>query len=322
MQDDANPNPDHLLPEDHEPDEQELDRFLAEQDPAFAAQMKDLSQDKNLKVEEIVIDDATQELFEETQNWQNSTGLKKISYRFFRFLPQVSLALKKSKARVAVKMVAFSIILRNEANDLAVSLWRNSRKYAKEGLSATQQTVGGGLKSFKKLSAKRKVMLFLTFVLVGAAIYGVKFALSGRLLPGERELFIANFEEAGGEVFEFDPSDRQELFYDNVRSAPNLLLIPKMIINIKASANSGPNPMIAVEFFAEGMSPEAILELKAREPFFRDRMQRRIEDYSFDLLESSSGKISLTQELLKDLNRNLSQGQLRGLRIKTLVLKP
>jgi len=322
MQDDAAPNPDELLPEDHEPDEAELDRFLDEQDPEFAERMKVLSADRNLKVEDIVVDDATQELFEETQRWENSKGLQKFVYRFLRFLPRLSLALRKLIHRVSVKTVAFAILSRNHLHDWGLGFWKASRKGAATGAHNLKEGISSNWGKFAKLSLKRKLMLFVTMVFVGAAIYGVNFALSGRLLPGESELFISNFGDEGAEVIEYDPSVRQEMFYDNVRSSPNLLLITKMVVNIRPSANSGENPMIAVEFFAEGMSPESILELKGREAFFRDRMQRRISEYSFDVLDSPPGKRDMAAELLKDLNRNLSHGQLRGLRIKTIVLKP
>lgn len=322
MQDETAPNPDELLPEDREPDEAELDRFISEQDPEFAERMQSLSADKNLKAEDIVVDNATQELHDETQRWENSKGLWKLIYKVFRFTPKLSLALKKTYANLAVKIVAFSIASRNNLHDWGLSFWKGSRKAVTTGALGLVESIGSNFKKFGKLRLKIKFLLFGTIIFVAAAIYGVKFALSGRLLPGEQELFIANFADEGAEVFEYDTTDRQELFYDNVRSAPNLLLLTKMVVNIKPSSNSGENPMLAVEFFAEGMSPEPILEIKAREAFYRDRLQRKMEEYTFDVLDTPPGKQAMMADLLKDLNSNLSQGQLRGLRIKTIVLKP
>lgn len=322
MQDEPNSKPDELLPTDHEPDEAELDLFLSEQDPEFAARMKELSADKSLKVEEIVDGDIAEELRAEMALWENGKPWKKFLYRNLRFLPKVSLLTKKFKAKAAVKIIAWAIASRNVAHDLGLSLWKNTRKGSVAAVIGLKDVLLGRINSFTGLSTKRKLLLFLTIALVAGTIYGLRYTFSGRLLPGESDLFIANFAEQGGEVFEYDTVEKQELFYDNVRSAPNLLLITKMVVNIRASSNSGENPMLAVEFFAEGMSPESILEFKSREAFFRDRMQRKIEEYTFDVLETPPGKQAMTADLLKDLNRNLSQGQLRGLRLKTIVLKP
>lgn len=322
MQDETNPNPDELLPEDHEPDEAELDRFIDEQDPEFAARMKDLAADRNLKAAEVPEEDVAAELRHEIASWEHGKPVWKFLYRNLRFLPRLTLAFRKFRACLAVRVVAFAIASRNRAHDLGLELWRGTRRTAGRAASAVKEGVTGTLKGFGAMSLRRKLLLAATLAVIGAALYGVYFAFSGRLLPGQKELFIANFADEGAPVFDYDPAEKQELFYDNVRSAPNLLLITKMVVNIRPSASSGENPMLAVEFFAEGMSPEPILELKAREAFFRDRMQRRIEEYSFDVLDTPPGKQALAADLLKDLNRNLSQGQLRGLRIKTIVLKP
>lgn len=322
MQDEANPNPDELLPEDHEPDEAEIDRFLDEQDPEFAARMKDLAADKNLKLAEVPEEDVAEELRHEIAKWEHGKPVWKFIYRNLTFLPGWVLGLRKLRAKLAAKAVALAIASRNRAHDLALGLWKGTRKGVVQTASSLKEGVGGGLKSFGAMSLKRKLLLVSTLAVIAGAGYGVYFAFTGRLLPGQKELFIANFADEGAPVFEYDPAEKPELFFDNVRSTPNLLLITKMVVNIRPSSNSGENPMLAVEFFAEGMSPESILELKSREAFFRDRMQRKIEEYSFDVLDTPPGKQGMAADLLKDLNRNLSQGQLRGLRIKTIVLKP
>lgn len=313
---------DHLLPEDREPDEGELDQFLAEADPQFAKDMALLGKDKNLKVEDILIDDATQELFEETELWRQAKGTSKILFKVFPAMPRLSLRLKKFRHAVAVKAVALAIGAKNRAHDAVVGFFKWSKVRAKDMGKAIQVKAGESKAQLRRTSGKRKALFLVTFIFVGALLAAGYYVLQGKLIPKDKDLFIANFADLGAEITVYDPVDRQELFYDNVRSTPNLFLIPKMVLNIKASPNSGENPMLAVEFFAEGMSPEVILELKDREPYFRDMMQRRMEDYTFDFLESRPGKQDLSATLLKDLNRSLTQGQLRALRIKTIILKP
>lgn len=80
--------------------------------------------------------------------------------------------------------------------------------------------------------------------------------------------------------------------------------------------------MAAFEFYIEGYAPEAIIEFKDREVEFRDLVQRSIEEFTFDQLESGEGKRELCLRLQKVINSKLSTAQLKKVFIKTAIIKP
>jgi len=321
---DQNPDPQDLdvLPVDREPEEAEIDSFLAKEDPDFFSKMGELRADSQLKVEEIIIDDETEALHREIARWAEAKGPRRWSYLLLPFLPRLTLIRKRLWRKFSAAFVSASIATRNTVHDWVKTIFRESKRHASESLTQAQANISSFMRGLRFMSARLKMLWFGTLLLTVLALAGIYLAVSGRILPVSKELFISSFQEAGAEEFRYDSSRRPELFYDNVRSAPNMLLVPKIVANIRPSENSGENPMVAVEFFAEGLSSEVILEMKDREPFFRDAMQRRIEDFSFDVLDTPPGKRALTDALLKDLNRTLTQGELKALRIKTIVLKP
>lgn len=308
------------IPLDHEPSEHDIDKMIEEQDPEFAAKMNDLAKQK-LDIADDQ-ENLSEALKEETSRWETAGGLRKKLYKYLHFLPRLSLGLRRFRHWAMVKVTRLLISAKNWFHDVGILIWKSSLTTGKASGKAIQAGLSKFGKTIKGMGWRRQLALLATLVFVGAILYGVKWTFSGRLLPGEKALFIANFAEEGAEVFEFDSSEKQELFYDNIRSTPNLLHLPKMVVNLRPGGDSGSNPMLAVDFFAEGQSPEPILEIKEREGFFRDLMQRKMEEYSFDTLDSPTGKQALAQDLLADLNRNLRQGRLRALRIKTIVLKP
>jgi flagellar basal body-associated protein FliL len=133
---------------------------------------------------------------------------------------------------------------------------------------------------------------------------------------------IASLEEWSAQTYKYDPETEMDSFYDSPRTIQNIMSLPKMIVNIRPSQGSGPNPMAAMEFFLEGLSPEAIVEVKDRETEIRDLFQRTLEEITYGELDSAEGKQQLTEKLRQALNMNLTKGKIRRVFIKELVLKP
>ncbi len=124
------------------------------------------------------------------------------------------------------------------------------------------------------------------------------------------------------EKFSFEDTAKTEPFYDNVRSTPNILLIQKSIVNIRPSASSKSNPMVAFELFIEGYTPEVVAEIKAREGFYRDLIHNTAAKFSYDELESVEGKKEFLGVVRKELNSVVRRGQVKHVRLKTIILKP
>lgn len=158
-----------------------------------------------------------------------------------------------------------------------------------------------------------------TFLL---AISIIAFVWFNKLGFMNQNLFINSFEKMGGPVADFNPNNETEAFYDNPRFARNLVTLPSIYVNIKASENSGDNPMMVFEVTIEGLSSDAIIEIKDRQVEFKDLISRLSEDKTYDNVISSDGKRQLAQQIQDLLNANLTRGQVRRVMFKNFITNP
>ena len=135
-------------------------------------------------------------------------------------------------------------------------------------------------------------------------------------------LFLNSLAELGSDLTDFNPNSEVESFYDNLRFAKNLVSISPMHVNLKASENSGSNPMLAIEITAEGLSVDAIIEIKDREAEFKDMLLRLTEEKNYDELVEAQGKLALCEQYRDLLNAYLTRGQVRKVLLKSFVIKP
>ncbi|MFZ3228685.1 MAG: flagellar basal body-associated FliL family protein [Pseudobdellovibrio sp.] len=176
------------------------------------------------------------------------------------------------------------------------------------------------LRNVFNIAANPKKVIIL-WILIFSAIAGVFYmtVILNRIFTDK--LFLHSFVEIGDEVKSYNPLTETEPLYDNQRFAKNLVTMAKMLTNVKASENSGPNPMLALELNVEGTSAEAIIELKDREAEFKDILLRQTEEFSYDQLDSADGKRELLDKFRTALNSNLTQGQVRRVLLRSFILK-
>lgn len=204
-----------------------------------------------------------------------------------------------------------------------------------EGDLSIMDDVLGGFKKRKKKSIKwrfhfenlffikndpKKVIMFWS--LVSLSVIAIIGAPQLSELYFSKGLFLRSYAEWHSDVVAYNPISEAEPFYDNPRFAKNLVTMTKMVTNLKPSENSGPNPMIAVELSVEGMSAEAIIEIKDREAEFKDILLRKAEEFTYDDLSSADGKKKLLEKFTDVINANLSQGQVRRTMLKSFITKP
>lgn len=314
---------DDMIAANRELDVEDIDLFLNRQDPEFARNVTAIAHDKSLRAAEIQeLDDEAAALFEETQKWAQARGWRRFLFRLFPFIPRLTYGARRSMFRIFKFLRGRWIWLKNETHDLVVRSWKGLVHGVKDTRERIRNRISEERAQLRRMPLRLKLLLYFTMLVIAAAMGGIFLALTGRILPSERKLFLWSVNDIATAEYEYEPGVDQEFFYDNLRSMPNLFLFPKIVANIRPSSQSKENPMVAVELFAEAFSPEAMFELKDREPLMRDMAQRVIEDFSFDELESAEGKRRLTQAVARELNRVLSKGQLKGVHIKTIVLKP
>lgn len=170
-----------------------------------------------------------------------------------------------------------------------------------------------------KSNPKSAAIFWLSVVFLGAAAY---FTWTNKDSLLSNKLFLTSFADIGSEIREYNPNDEVEAFYDNPRFAKNLVTISSMHVNLKPSENSGPNPMLALEITVEGLSADAIVEIKDREAEFKDKLLRLTEEKTYDELVEAEGKQILCDQFRDELNTLLTRGQVRRVLLKSFVIKP
>lgn len=314
-------NPTNQSPTKDQPAEQEadlsleqLERMILSEDPAFADDLKEvqaLPTDANIDLD--VVDNG-QILPSDDNPWRDAIGIRKFLVIIFPFLPRLwdfqynffnNLYLYRT--RIQVSLV-----------DIGPRTLNGIKAGAKASVAISKEKIG----NFKGLSWPLKLVaigLVLAVVFTGVFVYR---SMTKGVLPGDEEFLIASLEEWSVQSYKYDPETEMDSFYDSPRTIQNIMALPKTIVNLRPSQGSGPNPMLAVEFFLEGLSPEAIIEVKDRETEFRDLFQRTLEELSYGDIDSAEGKQQLTEKLRQVLNTNLTKGKIRRVFIKELVLKP
>lgn len=273
----------------------DLDKVIAEQDPEFKEQVSGIGSGAlNGSLDLLDLD----ELLAEQEARSLKSRLKRL----------------RQKAR-------------NFVVGLRATLWdfvkNDVPQLAKAGLAkgkAGAGVVGEMVRQFgfKPLRFKLFVFAFAAIaVAAGVAIY----LLATRGLPEEDRLFMQSVAEIADETLEYDPKD-QEIFYESVRAAQNVLVVPRLLVNLTRSAGSGPNPMAMAEIYVEGNSPDVVVEIKIRETEFRDLFMRTMEEFNADELQTAVGKQKLVERLAREANRVVTKGRVRKIFMKNFVVKP
>lgn len=195
-------------------------------------------------------------------------------------------------------------------------------KNAKNKLFHGVGVINEAFRQFSYWPRRKKLAAF--GLIAGVATTGtyIYVAYERDLLPQKNELFETSLENGADLAVVYDPDTESEAFYDSPRASQNLIVISRIVVNIRPSPKSGPTPMAAFEFFLEGNSPDVMVEIKDREYEVRDLFQRDMEEMTFDELESIEGKQLLAEKLRREINRILTKGRVRKVFFKTAILKP
>lgn len=173
---------------------------------------------------------------------------------------------------------------------------------------------------FEFTTNPKQVIAFWFIFLI--SIIAIKLAWQNKGAIFNENLFLNSYAELGTDLTDFNPNSEVESFYDNLRFAKNLVSISQMHVNLRPSENSGSNPMLAIEITAEGLSADAIIEIKDREAEFKDMLLRLTEEKNYDELVEAQGKLALCEQYRDLLNAYLTRGQVRKVLLKSFVIKP
>lgn len=305
---------------DAEP-EIDIDQAISEADPTFAQSMNEIGSDKSLTLPTIIMSSEEQELNEEKDRWRHGGKASVLMLKVMPFLPWVNIKANKFAFALSSMMQAISVHLKN----FIYFLRTDGKDHLVSGVKAVLHALGDfiskWLGKFKGLSKPLKILFFVTLVLVVGTGFFIYRSWTHGIIANKTELFMTSFEKVAGETVIYD-DEELEPFYENLRVSDNIIMLPKMVVNLRKSLKSGPNPMGAFEFYIEGMIPEVAIEIKDREVEVRDLMQRELEEFNFDEVESSEGKQMVCEKLKKVLNNFLTTGAVKKIFIKTVIVKP
>jgi len=179
------------------------------------------------------------------------------------------------------------------------------------------------IKWFTNLQKLRKLQLisfvFIMF-LIGLLVQSI---LSGRLSKElNHDPFLSSFLKVAEEVIKVDPKSALESFDSPLRHPEYVVLLKKVVANLKPSLSSGAKPMAAFELYIEASSREAAVEINGRYKEFKDRASRVMETMPYDQVIKIEGKVKLKTLLRRELNEILLTGHIKKVYFKTLFYKP
>jgi flagellar basal body-associated protein FliL len=203
----------------------------------------------------------------------------------------------------------------------ALSIAKHCLQAAVGGLKSGLGTVKSLVSQFMALPGRSKLMALVVVVLAVALVFVLRLTVKGRSMPEMGPGFLTSFEDVADQKFEYDPHETMEEFNNPLLHPENVVQLEKIVVNL-AQPEDGSNPMGMFELYVETSSHESAIEIKDREIEARDTVARTLEQMRYDDLITLEGKNKLKLMIRKNLNTLLTQGRVRKVFFKTVVLKP
>ncbi len=177
------------------------------------------------------------------------------------------------------------------------------------------QKIRATVTSFTKI---QKLIVFMLLCILGGIGFLLKTQISFTSLT--KDPYHENFANySQGVEFSnktFVPLSEEGLYPEFV------VLLDKVIVNIKPSESSSQNPMVAVRLYFEVTSREAAIEMKDREKEMRDIAQRVLEEFNYDQIVTASGKQAFKEGLRREMSAILNTGLVKNVYIDDILMKP
>lgn len=275
----------------------QIDKILQASDPNFLASLSDI--DSETLGSSLVLEPTLDEDFLGAQDEKKS--LKS-------FLKAISLRLRTLKDRAFyffkywIKWFFVDFIAQNVLN-----LWASVR---------------GFFKDFLSWSALKKLAFVLFVGLVGGGFFLIYKIWTQKYFAKPTFLFPGSFAEIADWDYVYSEKDGLEPLIGSNRIEVHYYLLKPFVINLKPSEVSTKLPMGYFEFFVEGNSNEALIEIKNSESLIHDRLSRLMETFTYEALETNEGKELLRESMLEEINSLITNGQVLSVRYQNIIIKP
>lgn len=303
---------------------EDIDAFLTTQDPQFSEFVGKLSAEKlgspgeQETLETLVIDESS---LEGADDWVDPAE-KAFALKRPRLYPWVKFYFDWRR-----RWQRWKIRLRQRVNRSLLRIYEFVTEDTRLFASALKRfalrvlaACGRLLSSFLSLTLLQKFCLILAILFFGASFYLVKKTYEGGWLPTFKSGPMTNLLEYADQKETFDP-DQLEPFLAGESIPEFVVQIGTIKANLRRMTESE-TPMALFEFYLEGDSQEAAVEIKRRENEFRDLIQRGIEGFTYDEIESVRGKSKLKYKIQQALTARLNNGYVKEVYIKNVVIKP
>ncbi len=133
--------------------------------------------------------------------------------------------------------------------------------------------------------------------------------------------YLSSFEGVADKKFNIS-SDNEIIRYDNDLLSPqHVVLINKIVVNIRSTERSTDNPMVAFDLYVRTDTEQAAVEIKEREKQLQDHLQRFCESLHYDQIQTEEGKTLWKNRMRRELNLVLNTGRVKEVFFKTLLIK-
>lgn len=302
-------------------DDDQLDSLLSESSPEFAASLKEIRESQEgLSAE---ADIAPLESDAEVRDLvvANLRGLTlRDRIKFLRQRAQHRLADVWRWGRE--KFAKLFVYLKTEGRAALIAGFKRLLQALREMLRAALDRVERARRDFSALSVQQKLAVIGALGATALAGWIVLRMLDGQLLPPSKRPWIGAMSDVADRKFEIQAGASFEDFNDPLLHPEFIVLLERVIVNLARTPESRGVPMAMVDLFLQSDRRETAVELKDREIEVRDTVARAIEGMTYPELAEEAGKTKMKLLVRRDLNNLLTQGKVRRVYIKTIVLNP
>jgi flagellar basal body-associated protein FliL len=285
-----------------------VDAILNIETPGFTDGLKDLEE---LKAEDAagVPDPDLEKLVAQEIKASSAKGFKFLLLRVKRLLNL---------------LLAYAVIISSRTARGAVASFYGSKDFSIQVLKSTKQFMTwllGMAKKFLALPRKTKIQSFIILALAGTLGFVLKLTYRGAVLPRIEIPLLRSFADVADEKYTIDEKEAWEDFNDPLFHPEHVVAIDRVVANLLPPGD-GRNPMVLMDLFVEAANKEGAIEIKVREAETRDVISRTVEQMPYEELITLAGKTKLKVLLRQRLNGFLTQGRVRRVMFRTIVLKP
>jgi len=302
---------------------EDLDQIIAEEDPEFSQQMKQISEDDDLKKADLEVMNLDENVEGEVAEEEKSTfidkypRLKKLINPLFKIKAFATSGILSLVDRFTDGIMNSFYWLKKDSPAKLKELLGQSKKWLKIIVDKVKLRID----LWKKVPKRQKLGYFASVVAILAVGVLVKSTLHEGWLPEITHPLLKSLEKPAEYVRAYDVKKDVVRLYDAFPQPEDFFQLPKIVVNLRR-VRPYENPMAAAEVYLEVDSNETAVELKDRVKQVLDVLERTVEGFSYGEIRSISGKAKLKANIRYNINEILNQGRVTKVYVRNLILKP